>query len=189
VGLFDLDGISGGSAVFNPDKLDWFNQQHLMRLAPVELARRLKPWFEAEGLWDEAFLDDRHAWFFAVLELLKPRARRLTEFASVGRFFFVDTVEYDQTAIEKHLRDAVKAGHLAAMDTELCGLETFDPAAIEAALRRVAEARSVKAATLIHALRVAITGRSVSPGVFEVASLVGRDRTHARIGEAIRLIV
>ena len=189
VGLFDLSGISGGSAVFNPKKLDWFNQQHLIRLAPVELARRLKPWFEAEGVWDEAFLGDRHAWFFAVLELLKPRAKRLDEFAPLGRFFFVDTVEYDQAAMEKHLRDAVKAGHLAAVDTAFCGLEPFDPVAIEAALRRIAETRSVKAATLIHALRVAITGRSVSPGVFEVASLLGLDRTHTRIGHAIRQIV
>ena len=189
IGLFDLAGISGGSAVFNPEKLDWFNQQHLMRLAPVELARRLKPWFEAEGIWAEAFLGDRHVWFFAVLELLKPRAKRLDEFAPLGRFFFVDTVEYDQTAIEKHLRDAVKAGHLAALDAVFCGLDTFDAVAIEAALRRVAETKGVKAATLIHALRVAITGQAVSPGVFEVASLLGRDRTHARIGQAIRLIV
>jgi glutamyl-tRNA synthetase len=189
VGLFDLTRISGSSAVFNPDKLDWFNQQHLMRLAPVELALRLKPWFESAGIWDEAFVGARHAWFFSVLELLKPRAKRLDEFASIGRFFFVDMVEYETVAIEKHLRDAVKAGHLEALDAAFQELETFDPAAIEAALRRVAEMRNVKAATLIHALRVAITGRTVSPGVFEVASLLGRGRTHGRIGDAIRLIV
>src|SRR5207342_89336 len=65
--VFDLGGISGGGAVFNAEKLDWFNQQHIMRLAPEELARRLQPFFEAAGVWDAAFLDDRHAWFFGVL--------------------------------------------------------------------------------------------------------------------------
>ena len=64
-------GISGGNAVFNTEKLDWFNQQYIMRLAPEELVRRLRPLFEAAGLWQDAYVGDRHAWFFAVLELLR----------------------------------------------------------------------------------------------------------------------
>ena len=66
-------------------------------------------------------------------------------------------------------------------------LETFDPASTEAAIRGMAEARGVKAAALIHAVRVAITGTTVSPGLFEVLALVGRERTHARIAAAIQL--
>ena len=77
VAAFSLEGISGGNPVFDNAKLDWFNQQHMMRLAPEELALRLKPWFEQAGMWDDGFLGDRHAWFFAVLELLSraPAAR------------------------------------------------------------------------------------------------------------------
>jgi len=82
--LFDISGISGGNAVFNPEKLDWFNQQHIFRLAPDELGRRLRPWFEAAGVWNPEYLGDRHAWFFAVLELLKPRARKLGEFVALA---------------------------------------------------------------------------------------------------------
>ena len=59
---------------------------------------------EAAGLWDDAFLGDRHGWFFAVLELLKPRAKRLDEFATQGALFFGDAIEYDAAAVEKHLR-------------------------------------------------------------------------------------
>src|SRR5207237_9166504 len=81
VGSFTLEGISGGNAVFNPEKLVWFNQQHIARLAPDELAARIKPSLAAAGLWRDAYVTDRHAWFFAVLELLKPRARRLDDFA------------------------------------------------------------------------------------------------------------
>jgi glutamyl/glutaminyl-tRNA synthetase len=69
VQAFALEGISGGNAVFNIDKLDWFNQQHIMRLAPDELAARVKPWLVTAGLWHDDYLGDRHAWFLAVLEL------------------------------------------------------------------------------------------------------------------------
>jgi glutamyl-tRNA synthetase len=186
---FDLDGISGGNAVFNLEKLDWFNQQHIFRLAPDELARRLKPWFEAAGLWDDAYLGDRHAWFFAVLELLKPRAKKLEEFATVGRFFFDDTVEYDEAAIAKYIRVDGIRGHLEALQRALADLEAFDPASTESALRSVAESRGVKAAALIHATRVALTGKTVSPGLFVVMALLGRARASARLAAAVKLSV
>ena len=81
---FALEGISGGNAVFNVEKLEWFNQQHIMRLAPEEVGRRIKPSLESAGLWSDDYLGDRHAWFFAVIELLKPRAKRLDDFVTAG---------------------------------------------------------------------------------------------------------
>ena len=189
VAAFSLAGISGGNAVFNTEKLDWFNQQHLMRIAPEELARRLKPWLEQAGLWHDDFLGDRHAWFFAVLELLKPRAKRLDEFAALGRFFFTDAIDYDEVAVEKHLRAPGMDGHLAALDAALSRLDTFDAVAINAVVRATAEGRGVKAATLIHAVRVLVTGKMVSPGLFDVLSLLGRTRVHARFVDARRLLL
>ena len=188
IASFDLGGISGGNAVFNPEKLDWFNQQHMLLLAPGELARRVRPSFEEAGVWRDEYLSDQQAWFIAVVELLRPRAKKLCDFASLGRFFFVDAVEYDEAAVEKHLRAEGMAGHLAALDAAFTGLAAFDSQPIEGALRAVADARGVKAAALIHATRVAITGRSISPGLFEVAALLGREHTHARLCEAVCLI-
>jgi len=186
--IFTLDGISGGDAVFNTEKLDWFNLQHIMRLAPDEVAVRVRPIFQAEGIWRDEYLSDRHAWFFAVLELLKPRARRLGDFASQGRFFFTDTVEYDAAAVDAHLRREGMREHLAAIEAAFLELGAFDPASLETALRLVADARGVKAAALIHAVRVAVTGKTVSPGLFEVLALVGRPRVSARLKAATRLI-
>jgi glutamyl-tRNA synthetase len=186
--VFDLGGISGGSAVFNPEKLDWFNQQHIMRLAPEELARRLRPLFEEARLWDAAFLAERHGWFFAVLELLRPRAKRLDEFVPLGRFFFSDAVEYDPVAVEKHLRADGMSAHLTEVDHAFRSLEAFDPVSLEAALRGVADARGLEAGALIHAVRVAVTGRTVSPGLFEVLALLGRDRVHRRIAEMRQIL-
>ncbi len=188
IAAFKLEGIGGGNAVFNPEKLEWFSQQHIARLAPDELAIRLKGIFEAGGIWDENLLGSRHAWFFAVLELLRPRARRLNDFMEQGTYFFTDTVEYDSAAVEKHLRTAGTSEHLMAVDAALDRLATFDVMSIEAAVRAAAEDRGVKAATLIHAIRVAITGKSVSPGLFDVVALVGRERTHARLRAAVQLI-
>jgi len=186
--IFALEGISGGNAVFNPEKLDWFNQQHLARLAPEELALRLRPSFVEAGLWSDDLLTTRHAWFFAVLELLVPRAKRLRDFAAQGAFFFKDRVEYDEAAVEKHLRAEGVADHLKALSTEWSSLPEFDAVSTEGALRRVAEARAVKAGTLIHAVRVAVTGTSVSPGLFEVVALVGRTRVRERLEAAVRLV-
>jgi glutamyl-tRNA synthetase len=186
--VFDLEGISGGDAVFNPEKLDWFNQQHIARLAPEELTRRIRPSLESAGLWDAEFLGSRHAWFFSVLELLKPRARKLDDFATQGAFLFSDDIEYDSAAVEKHLEVEGMAARLEALDTAFSALADFDAASTEGALRAVAEARGVKAGTLIHAVRVAVTGRAVSPGLFEVLALVGRARVHRRLAAARRLI-
>ena len=80
------------------------------------------------------------------------------------------------------------SAHVDVDRSQMLKLPTFDPASLEASLRLVADARSVKAATLIHAVRVAITGKSVSPGLFDVLSLVGRERTRARLAAAIRMI-
>jgi glutamyl-tRNA synthetase len=187
-GVFDIGGISGGSAVFNPEKLDWFNQQHIARLAPEELTRRIRPSLESAGLWDAEFLGSRHAWFFSALELLKPRARKLDDFATQGAFLFRDDIEYDAAAVGKHLAVEGMAAHLQALDSAFAELADFDAASTEGALRGVAEARGVKAGTLIHAVRVAVTGRAVSPGLFEVLALVGRARVHRRLAAARRLI-
>ena len=184
--VFDLRGISGGNAVFNPEKLDWFNQQYMLRLAPHELARRTKPYFEAAGLWSDDLLGDRHAWFFAILELLKVRAKRLDEYPALGRFFFTDDLEWDEAAVKKHLAADGAGDLLKAASDALAALPVFDPGSIEAAVRGVAEARGVKAGVAIHPLRVALTGKTVSPGLFEVAALLGRERVERRIAEGIR---
>ena len=180
---FTLDGISGGNAVFNPEKLDWFNQQYIMRLGLDDLAARITPMLETAGLWSDTYLVERRAWFFAILDLLKPRAKRLDDFASQGRLFFSDAIEYDPAAVEKHLRGDGMAAHLAALDQAFAALPAFDAASTEVALRSLADARGVKAGALIHAVRVAVTGKTVSPGLFEVLALLGRDRVHARLGQ------
>jgi glutamyl-tRNA synthetase len=187
VARFTLEGISGGNAVFNPDKLDWFNQQHIMRLSTDELLARLKPAVAAEGLWQEAFTTSRRGWIARVIELLKPRAHRLGDFVTQLRPFLAARVDRDPAAVDKHLGSAQSLGHLAAWRERMATVDPFEAGPLEAALRALAEERGVKAGPLIHAARVAVVGQAASPGLFDVLELVGRDRVQARIDEALSM--
>jgi glutamyl/glutaminyl-tRNA synthetase len=174
--------------VFNPEKLDWFNNQHLARLAPDDLAARVAPWLRDAGLWKDEYAGAQRAWFERVLALLLPRVRRLPDFVEYGRAFFDENVQYEEAAVRKHLGSADLAGHVAALRNALSALEPFDEAAAESTLRATAQARGIGAGTLIHATRVAVTGKAVSPGLFEVLVLLGRGRTVARLEQLERFL-
>ncbi len=184
VAAFSLGGISGGNAVFNQDKLDWYNQQYLLRLDLEELVRRLEPALREAGLWSEGFAEARRAWLLDVLELITPRARRMTQLVEDARPFLQGTVELDQAAAAKHLGTAEIRSLLGALAETLEPLQPFDKESLESALRGLAEAHGVKPAALIHATRVAVTGRAASPGLFEVIALLGRDVTLERLRAA-----
>ena len=178
---FSLEGISSSNAVFNSEKLDWFNSQHINDVPAEDVVRRIAPMLQAAGLWRDAYLAGERGWMGQVIELLKPRARKLADFVEHGRFFFADTVSYDPAAASKHLSVPDLAAHVRALGEALALVEPFDAAAIETALRTVAGKRGIKAAPLIHATRVAVTGQAVSPGLFDVVAVLGRNRTVARL--------
>jgi glutamyl-tRNA synthetase len=179
--LFTLDGISGGNAVFNSEKLDWFNQQHIMRLPAAEILRRLRPAIETAGLWRDSFLVADQEWIARVVELLKPRAKKLHDIVPALAPFVSDEVVYDEAAVAKHLRGEDVAGHLAAWRDVVRALPSLEPAATEAALRALATERGIKPGVLIHATRVAVVGQAISPGLFEVLELVGKQKVVARL--------
>jgi glutamyl-tRNA synthetase len=183
VRAFTLEGISGGNAVFNPEKLDWMNAQHLARLEPAELVRRLEPRLREAGLWRDGLEAQEREWLARVLALLVPRAKTLADFIELLRPFLVDRVRYDPDAVRKHL-DASVRPLLAALGNALARLDRFDAPSIETALRAIADGAGMKAGALIHATRVAVTGRAVSPGLFETLELIGRDAVLMRLRAA-----
>jgi glutamyl-tRNA synthetase len=187
VAAFTLEGISGGNAVFNPDKLDWFNQQHILRLAPEDLARRVEPVLLAAGLWSEELRGARRDWFLKLLQVVRPRVKRMGQFADELRPFLAESVDYDPAAVAKHLHRPDIAPALGSLITRLAST-SFDQQTLEAVVRQTAEAASLKGAALIHATRVAIIGRAVSPGLFEVMELLGQERTIDRLRAAQNLL-
>ena len=187
VARFSLEGISGGNAVFNPEKLDWFNQQHILRLPAGEILQRLAGALDTAGLGAALEAEDRPR-VERVVDLVKPRARKLADIVSLIRPFVLRSIDRDPAAVAKYLADADLRPHLAAWRDRLREVDSFTAAPLESALRDLAAARGLKAGPLIHATRVAVTGQAVSPSLFEVLELMGRDRVVARLLEADGLI-
>jgi len=186
IAAFTLEGISGGNAVFNPEKLDWFNQQHLARMPAAGILDRIAPQLAASGLLpaSAALSAGDRTRLERAIDLVKPRVRRLPDFVAQLRPFAGGDIEVDPQAAAKHLSDPELGAHLDAWRARLEHVQPFDAPTIEAELRALAAGRGLKAATLIHATRVAVTGEAVSPGLFEVLELVGRDRVLARLAAA-----
>ncbi|HEY8550486.1 MAG TPA: glutamate--tRNA ligase [Vicinamibacterales bacterium] len=186
---FSLEGIGTANAVFNPEKLEWMNSQHLMRMDTREVARRIEPLLREAGLWRDEYAGERSAWLDQVIELFKPRAKRLPEFVERGRLFFADVTEYEEKARAKLWAAPETSAWLAGLADSLQEVEPFEPATIEPVVRGFAEVRGVKSATLMQAVRLAISGSSASPGLFEMIALVGRERTVERLRRAADFIV
>ena len=181
IASFTLDGISGGNAVFNSEKLDWVNQQHLLRLSSEDLLHRLEPLLRTEGLWREEFERQRRPWLIRVVDLVKTRAKRLDQVIVEARPFLSDPVTIDPAAAEKHLSKMHLREPLETLADGFHELASFTASHLETVLRSTAEQSGLKAGALIHATRVAVTGRSNSPGLFEVLELIGKEPVVSRL--------
>ena len=125
------------------------------------------------------------AWLSKVLALLRPRCKKLTDFPDQLRPFFVDPTEYDAEGVKKHLSAPEMPDHLNALRDAYATVSPFDEATLEQTLRSLANSRGIKAGALIHGTRLAMTGRMVSPGLFEMLVLLGRERVIARLARLV----
>ena len=181
IASFSLEGISGGNAVFNTEKLDWMNGQYIGRLSTSDLADAVRPLLQPLGVIASHPVVTDPPRFATLLELLRPRAKRLTDFGEQAEPLLREPVEYEAGAVEKHLSLPGLAAHIDALALALGAIDPFTEANVEGALRDTAAAGGLKAGPLIHATRVAMTGRTNSPGLFELLVLLGRERTLQRL--------
>jgi glutamyl-tRNA synthetase len=181
VEAFSIEGISSSNAVFNPEKLEWFSAQHIAAMSAEELAQRIEPLLRSAGMWRDEYAGAERESLRRLIEMLRPRAKRLTGIVEKGQFFLADAVQYDQAAVQKHLATPESRALLGAVRGVCAAIEPFTASAIDPALRELAVAKGVKAGALIHPTRVAVTGQAASPGIFEVLELLGRERVLARL--------
>jgi glutamyl-tRNA synthetase len=178
---FDLDGINRKSAVFDTQKLEWMNGRYLAAMDEAELVRLLREAWPHSQLPDESW--------HALAALLRVRARTVREMTQQAQPYVLDDLAYDDAAVAKHWKDpAATAESLSGLRSLFDSVEPFESAAMEAALRQRAEDLGVSAGKLIHPLRVALTGLGSSPGIFEVAVVLGRERVLRRIDSAIAVL-
>ena len=183
--LFSLDGISKSNAVFDNDKLAWFNTEYIRAYD----AAQLLPLIEEE--WAKAgFAPDRpHDDVLAAIDLVKPRARNLKDFAGAFRAYFGDSFEYDAAAVAKFLKDDAVRTMLVELASRYDSAPEFTEASIEQVLRAFAEEKGVKAGALINGARVALTGQAVAPSLFAVMVNLGKDRVVKRLAAAATIAV
>jgi len=188
--LFETSGLQKKAAIFDPKKLEWMNGQHLSRVPAAELAPRVTPLLVAAGLATEEELVKRREWYLALLDLLKVRSRTTDDIVrQAAPFLRGPDIEYDPEAMAKQWQDpAETASILTAAAQRLASVE-WEPAAMEEALRKLAEERGVGGGKIFQPLRVALTGLGVSPGIFDVLMMLGRDLTLARIERAAKISV
>jgi glutamyl-tRNA synthetase len=188
VELFDTAGLQKKAAIFDPKKLEWMNGQHLSLMPAAELATIVAPALEAAGLASTTDLAARRDWYLALLELLKVRARTTDDIVRQAAPYLRDEIAYDPDAEAKQWKDRPgTAKLLVEVRGALASLAGWEPAKMEEALRALAERLGFgdKAGRIFQPLRVALTGLGVSPGIFDVLVMLGRERSLRRIDAAV----
>jgi glutamyl-tRNA synthetase len=194
---FTLEGIGRSNAILTFSETDprqwtdrkalFINQQYLSKMPLPELLPLVEKVLREHGLWDEAFAEGglRREWFAQAVDLMRPRFITLLDFAEGGRAFFDESFDFDADAVDKNLRKEPRlAEWLPELGRRFGGLDPFDRATAEAALRAYADELGVKAGVLINGARTAVTGRSVGPSLFELLECLGRERVARRLAAA-----
>src|SRR5688572_15744656 len=189
VRLFSSDNLSRNAAIFDPQKLDWMNGQHLSRATAERLLPVVMRALEGAGLATQRDVGQRRDWFLALIDLLKVRARRIDDIVRQATPYLREEVEYDPEAIAKQWKDLhATVEVLAATRERLATTADWTTPTLETALRELAESVGTTAGKVFQPLRVALTGLLASPGIFDVLLMLGKERSLARIDAAIRYI-
>lgn len=179
---FSLESVGKSSGVFNPEKLAWLNQHYIKESSNERLAGLIAP------LIAEAGLKTPDACTLAFMAgTLKGRAKTVREMFDSGKFYFIDDVAFDEAAVTKFLTQE-SADILKAIMEGLTGAEPFNEASIEAVFSAVMAANDMKLGKLAQPVRVALTGSTVSPGIFETIAALGKDKTIGRLRRALERV-
>ncbi len=183
VKLFSTENLGSSAAVFDKAKLMWLNAHYIKESPASRLAVLVNAFLERKG-----FPSQDLEYLAKVVPLLQPRAQTIAEMAEKTECFVTrtDDLAYDMAAVKKFFTDEVR-GHLQAVRAILESLPAFDQASMEQAVHAYIEEKGIKFKLLAQPVRVAITGGTASPGLFETMEVMGRRRVLARIDRALAL--
>jgi glutamyl-tRNA synthetase len=178
---FSLEAVGKSPAVFNPEKLLWLNAHYIKEAKPEHLSEEMKSiWSEAAGKADAELVS-------RVIADLQPRVKTLIDLADVAGFYFAEKVQYEKEAAQKYLQPTV-AVYLKEIAARLPSLTNFSKEGIEDFLKAFAQSREIKLKVIAQPLRVALTGKTMSPGIDEVMVTLGKNRVEKRIQDAVAYI-
>jgi len=176
---FSLEHVGKSAAVFNTEKLLWLNGVYLRQEKPEVLAQLLLPFLEARG-----FKPLSLAWLSQVIKTLQERAKTLVEMADQAEFYFHSDFEFDEKAAQKYLKRTIKEP-LEILSARLASSPEPDEKGLEVIFTEIISQKGIKLKDLAQAVRVALTGKAISPGIYEVMKILGRDEVLKRLSRAL----
>ncbi len=179
IALFEIADVNKSASAFNPEKLLWLNQQHLMRAEPASVVPYLRPHLARLGL-----PSDDDALIVGVILAQRERTKTLKEMAQASRFLFTDALEFDAKAVAKHLTAEARA-MLATLRARLAALPDWQATSIHGAIEALASELGVGLGKVAQPVRVAVSGGTVSPPIDTTLVLLGKERSLARLDRAI----
>jgi glutamyl-tRNA synthetase len=197
---FTFERVNKSSAVFDTKKLKWINSEYIKMADENRIAEMVK-----EKLIEKKIIEERLArelplqYIISVVRLMKERVSTINDFIEFGKYFFAEPVGYDEKSIAKYWNDDVKkylGEYLEVLKNPPAAPppfgkggnnDAFTAAKLEQALREFTDSKGTKASQLIHPLRLALTGISISPGIFELMEVLGKDRIIARITNILKM--
>ncbi len=181
---FSLERVGKSGAVFNIEKLNWLNAQHLRKKSGPEILAMVRAQMKSGGEGDGRLTDE---YLLRVVEAMRERVTFVGDYLDRSPYFFRAPDMYDPDTVNKRWKPE-SAGYLRALAKEFAGLEHPHAAEFEAALVRVADRSQIKKSDLIHPLRLAVSGMGVGPGLYDILAILGKDEAIRRIDAAIERI-
>ena len=179
---FSLEHLGRSPSMFDMDKLLALNAKHIQAKSNAEIAEALIPFVAEKGITIE-----NSATVQLAVESLKPRCKTLVEMAESALFYFVDTLTFDEKAVAKFLKPEIMQPLCECADAiEALALDAFTEPALEEIFKQVMARHDLKFGKLAQPLRVALTGKTVSPGIFEMILALGQDKTVSRIRAVVK---
>ena len=180
--VFDLRNIGRSAGVFDLDKLMALNADHIMAASPQDLVAPLTPFLEKAGIAVET-----GDYILQVIETLQPRSKTLVEMAEAALFYYLSDILFDEKAAQKFLKPAALEP-LKILADKLEALENYAHSDLEDVFKAVMDQTGLKLGKIAQPVRVALTGRTASPGIFEIIAILGKERVIPRLRKAIQFI-
>ncbi|MEI6257670.1 MAG: glutamate--tRNA ligase family protein, partial [Planctomycetota bacterium] len=184
---FTLDRINSSPASFDPKKL-WAVQDHFMHsLSADEKLAFMLPFLVKAKLVGDPTSPEQLATVRRVIEASGDRLKVGGDILAYADFFLVDKMPLDESAVKQRLAKPGVRDLVASYAAAIRGVDPFEPGPLEEALKRVVEAAGLKVGDLVHAVRVAITGKTVGPGLYDCLAILGREKSLARLEQSLPL--
>ncbi|MGH7909369.1 MAG: glutamate--tRNA ligase, partial [Thermodesulfobacteriota bacterium] len=179
---FTLENVGKSPAVFNPEKLLWLNGWYMRNKPAEEIAELVIPFLEKKGF--QVILDER---LIKIVNILRERAKTLVELANTSDYFFVDEVKYEEAARKKFLTSETLPIFETLVES-LSSLDEFTVPELQKIFGEITDKRGLKLVQIAQPVRVALTGGTVSPGIFEVMEILGKEKIIERLKKAVHNI-